>query len=246
MAFGKIHGSFFDSSVNELDPLTRLVFIGLIVLSDRDGRLDITRTALARKVNLPLADVERAISLLQMPDPESRSPENDGARIVPLDAHRTWGWCVVNKAQYRSADGDTIREAAAERKRVERSRKKVSPAPSSKKQIPDTDTASHTSHKMSQKKRDIAFDAFWTAYPPRSGRAKGDKARSAKLFAEHVRSDEDAQAILVAAANYGACDDVLRGYRKDAERWIPAWREWLNVGPSNAQTGKSKPFSPQI
>src|SRR5689334_12435260 len=99
--FGKIHGSFFDSSINDTDPITRLVFIASIVLSDRDGRLDITRQALARRVNLSAEDIDHAIGILTQPDQLSRSKHHDGRRLVPIDPERSWGWIVVNKSQYR-------------------------------------------------------------------------------------------------------------------------------------------------
>lgn len=61
MAYGRVHSGFFDSSICEADIATRLVFIAMIVLSDRFGRIDVTREALARRINVPLEeDVNRA------------------------------------------------------------------------------------------------------------------------------------------------------------------------------------------
>lgn len=49
--------------------------------------------------------------VLESPDDESRSPEEQGRRIVRLDEHRAWGWCVVNYCKYRAIrDEDDRRE----------------------------------------------------------------------------------------------------------------------------------------
>ena len=46
--------------------------------------------------------VRAALDLLESPDDESRSPEEQGRRIIRMDEHRAWGWLVVNYVKYRS------------------------------------------------------------------------------------------------------------------------------------------------
>lgn len=58
--------------------------------------------AIAEETGLPRDKVEQAIVNLESPDPESRSPEMDGARIVRMDDHRAWGWQIVNYGKYRA------------------------------------------------------------------------------------------------------------------------------------------------
>src|SRR5690606_24885445 len=43
-----------------------------------------------------------ALRNLNEPDPESRSPEEGGRRIVLLEDHRNWGWIIVNHAKYKA------------------------------------------------------------------------------------------------------------------------------------------------
>ncbi|HOX21827.1 MAG TPA: hypothetical protein PLL10_00055 [Elusimicrobiales bacterium] len=97
--FGKIFEQIFDSSIIE-DRDAAYVFMSLIILSDEDGTLDITRPALARRINVPPELLDRALDVLEKPDPNSRSAEMDGRRIARLDDHRDWGWFVVNKREY--------------------------------------------------------------------------------------------------------------------------------------------------
>lgn len=98
--FGKIFEQIYDSSVAE-DWTVRIVFQDLIVLADVNGVVDRTPEAIARRTNVPLDVVRRAITTLESPDPVSRSPDEHGARIVRLDEHRDWGWEIVNYAKYR-------------------------------------------------------------------------------------------------------------------------------------------------
>lgn len=84
-----------------------VVFTNLLAHADSAGWVDIHPKAIAEEVGLTLEQVQAAIHDLESPDPESRSPEEEGRRIVRLDEHRSWGWKIVNHAKYhaiRSAD----------------------------------------------------------------------------------------------------------------------------------------------
>jgi hypothetical protein len=70
-----------------------------------------TVEAFARRTNVPLEIVRTAISRLERPDPRSRTPDEDGKRLVRLDEHREWGWHLVNHAKYRGMKSDGDRRA---------------------------------------------------------------------------------------------------------------------------------------
>lgn len=99
--YAKIFSQIHDSSLSE-DYLTRLVFMDLLLLCDEDGVVDITVEAVARRTNVPLDIVRPAIKKLEEPDPQSRSTNDGGRRIVRLDPGRDWGWRIVNYLQYRN------------------------------------------------------------------------------------------------------------------------------------------------
>lgn len=127
--FAKIFQSIYDSSIAE-DWRVRVVFQDMLVLADADGIVDVTPEALARRTNLPLEMVREAIPKLESPDPSSRTPDNEGRRIVRLEAHRQWGWRIVNFAKYReSASKDMLRMAEADRKRAYRAKYGKHPSP---------------------------------------------------------------------------------------------------------------------
>lgn len=109
--FVKIDGDIFGSSIMEEKGNTRLVWFFFLAAADRHGRVDQTHQSLARLYNLPLADVEEAIHDLEQPDEISRSPAEDGRRIVRLDKNRAWGWQIVNYEMYRNARNAEERRA---------------------------------------------------------------------------------------------------------------------------------------
>lgn len=78
-----------------------LVFTNLLAHADREGYADIHPRAIAEEVGLSVEEVKAAIEVLESPDDESRSPEEQGRRIVRIDDHRAWGWKVVNYVKYR-------------------------------------------------------------------------------------------------------------------------------------------------
>lgn len=79
-----------------------LVFTNLLAHADMEGRVDIHPRAIAEEVGLTVEEVKKALLVLESTDDESRSPEEQGRRIVRLDEHRAWGWIVVNYVKYRS------------------------------------------------------------------------------------------------------------------------------------------------
>jgi hypothetical protein len=111
--YAKIFAQIFDSSI-AADWQTRHVFEDLLKLSDRFGIVDITPRSIAGRTGVPLEIVQRALEVLAQPDPDSRTPDEDGRRITLLDPARNWGWRIVNYEKYRAIrDEDGRREYQA-------------------------------------------------------------------------------------------------------------------------------------
>lgn len=78
------------------------VFVSVfLALADRAGHLDYSIEALSGMTGWPIHQLKEAIDDLMQPDPQSRTRELDGRRIVPIEAGRPWGWRVVNIEIYR-------------------------------------------------------------------------------------------------------------------------------------------------
>lgn len=82
----------------------------LLVLADQTGAVDMTYDAISRRTNVPVEEVVKYVKQLCQPDAESRSPLEEGKRLIPLDSNRDWGWQIVNYVHYRN-----IRDEAARR-----------------------------------------------------------------------------------------------------------------------------------
>jgi len=112
----------------------------MLVLADRDGIVDMTHEAISRRTNVPIETIKACIIELEKPDPRSRSPEHNGARLFRLDEHRDWGWCIANYGRYRAINSDETYRAAA-RNRVARYRENLKEKePKRKSTDTDTDT----------------------------------------------------------------------------------------------------------
>ena len=98
--YGKIFGSLFEGSMRGQSNLI-LVFINMLCRCNPDGTDDRNPRAIADETGLPLKTVQDVLLTLESPDPESRTPDNEGRRIRLLDAHRKWGWCIINYAKYQ-------------------------------------------------------------------------------------------------------------------------------------------------
>ncbi|MCF7764829.1 MAG: hypothetical protein K9N62_14255 [Verrucomicrobia bacterium] len=95
-----------------------------LVLSDAEGRVDITLEALARRINVPIEIVKAAIAELEGPDPKSRTETDDGRRIERLYDHIDWGWRVINKEDYRDMKClNDVKERSRKRSKAFRDKK---------------------------------------------------------------------------------------------------------------------------
>ena len=112
------------------------MFTNLLAHADKMGQVDIHPRAIAEEVGLSVDQVRAALDELESPDPESRSPEEEGRRIIRLDEHRAWGWHVVNYIKYRDIKSEDERREqnrlAQERWREKNKQRNQPSAPVSK------------------------------------------------------------------------------------------------------------------
>lgn len=93
----------YDGTLGTKGPWQALVtFQQMIILADREGIVDMTAEALARRSTIPLEIIQTGLAALESPDSDSRSPDLEGRRIVRLSDTRSWGWVIVNYEKYRA------------------------------------------------------------------------------------------------------------------------------------------------
>lgn len=145
--------SVFEGSLCGQYPDTA-AWLYILALADKNGEVDKTPQYIAAVTGMPVDDLVTCIRRFMEPDPASRSPDDDGRRLVPIDPNRSWGWRIVNHAKYREKarkaayDSDrTASGADAARKAAQRAMSRDVPtSPDESRAVPlsdsDTDTYS--------------------------------------------------------------------------------------------------------
>ena len=104
MSFTKMFGSITDSTVwGEPDP-TRIVWITMLAMANRDGFVHSSVPGLAHRARVSLEACEAALETFKSPDPYSRTVDYEGRRIEAVDG----GWILLNYLKYREA-GNPVR-----------------------------------------------------------------------------------------------------------------------------------------
>lgn len=222
MSFGKIFESIYDSSIAE-DWKAMIVFQQLIVLCDRNGIIDMTSEAIARRTNIPLEVIEYGLKILQEPDVESRSPLMQGKRIVLLEPEdRNWGWLIVNHEYYRNL------QSQDERKQYMSKYMKTY-----MKEKRNGKAVVKPKHEKRSIQYSANFEEWWKIYPARKG-IKAGKEAALEEFEKIIRSDEDFEQLMRATKRYGDVE-----LPKDGERFLKKnyWRDWIGPDAKDVKPG---------
>jgi hypothetical protein len=96
--FTKVFSRILDSTIWREDDKTRILWITMLALADRDGNVFMTIPGLADRARITLAECEKGLHRFQQPDEYSWSKEAQGRRITTIDG----GWFLINHAKYRA------------------------------------------------------------------------------------------------------------------------------------------------
>lgn len=230
----KMFTQIFDSSIAD-DYQVRHVFEDICKLADVDGVVDMTPEAIASRTRVPLKIVNTSLAKLAAPDPRSRSPEEEGRRIVLIDSHRDWGWRIVNYEHYRQLrDDDARRSYFRDYMRQYRAKKKADGVINSKQMLNDVNHGKPPStHAEAESEAEVlqtvsersvvsrdgvkAFESFWSEYPKKSSRMDAEHAFVESGALNHMDD------VLHALAMQKRSDE----WRRDNGRYIPKPSTWL-------------------
>jgi hypothetical protein len=110
--YTKLFSSITESTVWCESYSTRIVWVAMLAMADKHGRVWGSIPGLARRANVTLEEAEAALQSFQAPDTYSRTPDHDGRRIEPLPG----GWRLLNHGKYRAIrDEEDQRARNAER-----------------------------------------------------------------------------------------------------------------------------------
>jgi hypothetical protein len=119
--FTKVYGDRLLNSSIWLESMeVRLLWLTVLAKADENGFVNTpSAKVLAHVANMPLEAVRVALEVLEAPDPDSRTPDNDGRRLERVQG----GWVVLNHRTYR--DIRTTKQLAdAERQQRARDRER--------------------------------------------------------------------------------------------------------------------------
>jgi hypothetical protein len=121
--FTKLFSSITASTIWCEDHATRIVWVTMLAMADRDGYVAASVPGLAAIARVTLEEVEAALEKFRSPDRYSRSREHEGRRIADVDG----GWMLLNYSKYREErDAEERREKNARYQRAHRARKQSS------------------------------------------------------------------------------------------------------------------------
>lgn len=98
ITFTKLFSSITASTVWCEDPETKIVWITMLAMADKNGRVWGSIPGIAGIARVTVEGCRTAIGKFLGPDPDSRTKEHEGRRIEPIDG----GWRLLNYDKYRS------------------------------------------------------------------------------------------------------------------------------------------------
>jgi len=95
--FTKLFGTLITSTIWRESDKTRIVWITMLALADRNGEVAASVPGLAALANVEIDQCREALEVLGAPDPDSRTETHGGRRIEKIEG----GWVLLNYAKYR-------------------------------------------------------------------------------------------------------------------------------------------------
>jgi hypothetical protein len=115
----KVFSDIIQSSIWAEDAETCKVWITMLALANQDGLVRATAPGISNEARVPIEKTRQVLALLEAPDSESRTPDNEGRRIERIDG----GYLILNYPRYRDMrDEEKRREQGRKRAQAYRNR----------------------------------------------------------------------------------------------------------------------------
>ena len=120
MGYSKLWADIADSSIWRESHTTRIVWVTLLAICNANGLVRASRLGLSDRCRVTPEELDRALLVLTSPDPDSRTPDNEGRRV---EYEVGAGWRILNYSQFRErVSDDPIAEANRIRQRKHRAK----------------------------------------------------------------------------------------------------------------------------
>jgi len=233
--YTKLFSSIIGSTIWREDNDTRLVWITMLAMADKNGIVEASVPGLADFARVSVDGTRSALAKLSGPDPDSRSVEYEGRRIEAIDG----GWRLLNHAKYRAKLSDIERREYKRQKQAEY--RSVDNRGHSLLNVDTVDTSKSRVQKQKAEAKPSTtadgFAAFWESYPKKQGKGAALKAWRAIHPSTELR---DTIAASVEAQR------TCRQWLKDGGQFIPNPATWLRQQrwEDAPDAGVSMPTSP--
>lgn len=218
---------------------TAPVWASLLPLIDSHGHIEMTHEAISGMTGWPIDLLRLGIAELEKPDLGSRSPAEEGCRLVRLDPARSWGWRVVNVQKYRERARDHSRVADgrnAEKLRNWRASKRNPVKPD------DTRGNRATLNSDSDSDSNADSDKSKNKNPP-TLRSGGGGARKSNLVPDEFTLTAEIREWSVTEnpeldpeTEFAKFHD--HEFREPHSDWLRAWRRWVREGKKRGDFAK--------
>jgi hypothetical protein len=122
--FTKLFGRIIHSTIWQEDHPTRVLWITMLAMADRDGMVHATIPGLANAARITIKECETGLTKFQQPDRYSRSKVDEGKRVREVHG----GWILINYETYRALmSAEQQRESARIRQQRWRKSRSVTP-----------------------------------------------------------------------------------------------------------------------
>lgn len=236
MHFTKLFNSILDSTVWQESKETKLVWVTMLAMCDRNGEIHASIPGLSVRAGVTIPECEEALRCFMSPDKYSRTKDHDGRRIAIIDG----GWVLLNHAKYRALLSAEERREYNRIKQQEHRKKLSLIVNDSQSHVSDVNAGEHITDadadaddssppgeesviKKPSRKRssvtvvdDSAFEQFWKAYPRRTAKGNARKAFIAAL------KKIDTETLLAKASQFA------KQQAGKEPQFIPHPASWLN------------------
>lgn len=101
--YAKVFRTMFTGSMYGAGLHVFATWAWVLTHKDEQGLVEVNTRLVAAELGAEVEQIERAIEYLTSPDPDSRSPEEEGRRMIQVSQ---FGYRVVNHGKYRDRGGD--------------------------------------------------------------------------------------------------------------------------------------------
>jgi hypothetical protein len=210
--FTKLFSTIVTSTIWREDDKTRILWITMLATANKYGEVAGSVPGLAAMANMSVEDCRKAILKLESPDPDSRTSDNEGKRIVKVDG----GWEILNYTLYREKmrvrDSQYFRDYRAAKKVQSATICNQSQPPAASRTIAQPRAEADAEAKAFKNNIPQNFDKFWSLYPK-----KLCKKNTLQQWIKLNPNEDLAMKIFLSVVTYKQTEQ----WQKDGGKYIP-------------------------